>query len=69
MQKLSDGTEKLMKHTNKKTEANRGKLKLVADVLSDNFNELDLTVGQHSVCVTCFCRVEKKVNSMVKESA
>ena len=43
-----------MKHSNKKLSLTEDKLKLVADVLKDDFSELDLTVGQHSICVTCF---------------
>ena len=65
---MSDGTEKVMKHTNKKLRLTEDKFKLVADVLKDDFSELDLTVGQHFVCVTCFRRIEK-VKSMVTESA
>ena len=53
-QKMSDRSEKLMKHSNKKLSLTEDKLKLVADVLKDNFSELDLTVSQHSICVTCF---------------
>ena len=42
-----------MKHSNKKLRLTEDKLKLVADVLKDDFSELDLTVGQHSICVIC----------------
>ena len=49
---MSDRSEKLMKHSNKILCLTEDKLKLVADVLKDDFSELDLTVGQHSICVT-----------------
>ena len=47
-----------MKHSNKKLRLTEDKLKVVADVLKDDFSELDLTVGQHSICVTCFERFD-----------
>ena len=50
---MSDRSEKLMKHSNKKLRLTEDKLKLVADVLKDDFSKLDLRVGQHSVSVTC----------------
>ena len=53
-QKMSDQSEKLIKRSNKKMRLTENKLKLVADVLKDDFSKLDLTVGQHSICVTCF---------------
>ena len=49
---MSDRSEKLMKHSNKKLRLTEDKMKLVADVLKDDFSELDLTVGQQSICVT-----------------
>ena len=49
---MSGRSEKLMNHSNKKLRLTEGKLKLAADVLKDDFSELDLTVGQHSICVT-----------------
>ena len=43
-----------MKHSNKKLCLTEDKLKVVADVLKDDFSELDLMVGQHSICVAGF---------------
>ena len=54
---MSDQSEKLMKHSTKKLRLTEDKLKLVAAVLKDDFSELDLTVSQHSICVTCFRHV------------
>ena len=51
---MSDRSETLMKYLNKKLSLTEDKLKLVADVLKDDFSDLDLTVGQYSICVTCF---------------
>ena len=55
---MCDRSEKLKKHSNKKLRLTEDKLKLVADVLKDDFSELDLTVDQHSICAVFDNRIE-----------
>ena len=63
---MSDGSEKIMKHTNKKLRLTDDKSKSISECLKDFSDLVDLSVD-HAVCITCFRRVEK-ANSLVAES-